>query len=49
VTDAAPDDPVRVFARELLAVGVAVRVWRTVGIAFKADGGYGDDRTFGQR
>ena len=48
VTDAAADDPVRILARKLLAVGVGVRVWRTIGITFKRDGGYGDDRAFGK-
>ena len=42
------DDPVRIFAREFLGVGTGVRVRRTIGIAFKGDGGHGDDRTFGK-
>ena len=45
VTDAAGDDPACIFACELLAIGCRVRrVWRTVGIAFKGDGGHGDGR-----
>ena len=48
MTDAARDNPVCVFARELFAIRVAVRVWRTIGITFKGDRRHGDDRTFGK-
>src|SRR5262245_17361527 len=48
VPDTAPDSLVRIFARELLGIGAAVRVWCTVGITFKGNGGHGDDRTFGK-
>jgi hypothetical protein len=48
VTDAAPDDPVRVFAHEFLAIGIAVPVWCSIGIAFKGDRRHGHDRTFGK-
>ena len=42
--DAAVDDPVRIFAREFVGIGTAVRVWCTIGVTFKGDGRYGDDR-----
>jgi hypothetical protein len=48
VTDAALDDPVRIFAGEFHGVGTALRVWRTIGIAFKRNRGHGDHRAFGQ-
>src|SRR4051794_3767326 len=48
VPDAALDDPVRIFARELLGVGAGVRVWRTIGIALQGDGRHGDDRALGK-
>ena len=48
VTDATRDDSVRVFAREFLGIGTGTRVWCTIGITFKGNGGHGDDRTFGQ-
>src|SRR5262249_44030425 len=48
VPDAALDDPMRVFAREFLGIGTAVRVRRAIGIAFKGDGRHGDDRTYGK-
>ena len=48
VPDAALDDPVRISAREFLGIGIAVRVWRTICITFKGNGGHGDDRTFGK-
>ena len=38
VPDAAPDGPVRISARELLGIGVWVRVRRTVGVTFESDG-----------
>ena len=44
VLDAALDDPVRISAREFLGIGIAVRVWRTICITFKGNGGHGDDR-----
>jgi hypothetical protein len=42
MTDAALDDPVRIFAREFLGVGIGIRVWCTVGVTFKGNGGHGD-------
>ena len=45
VTDAAIQQPVRVLAGELLSIQTGIRVWRTVGVAFKRDGGHGDRRT----
>jgi hypothetical protein len=46
VPDATLNDPVRIFAREFLGIGTAVRVWCTIGVTFQGDGGHGDDRTF---
>src|SRR2546430_1782429 len=46
--DAALDDPVRISAREFLGIGTGVRVWCTIGIAFKSNSGHGDVRTFGE-
>src|SRR5215470_11254729 len=48
VPDAALNEPVLVFARELLGVGAGVRMRCAVGVTFKRDGGHGDDRTCGQ-
>ena len=45
VPDAALEEPVRVLAGELLAVRSRIRMWRTIGITFKCDGGHSDDRT----
>src|SRR5260370_9491973 len=39
VPDAALDQPVLVFARELLAIGCRVRVWRAIGLALKPSTG----------
>ena len=44
MTDAALDEPVLVFAREFFGIGTSVRVWRTIGITFKRNGGHADDR-----
>ena len=44
VPDTTLDESVRVFAREFLRIGTGIRVWCTVGITFKGDGRYGDDR-----
>src|SRR5512132_3037292 len=46
VTDAALDDPVRIFAREFFGIGIGVRVWFTVGIAL-GDCRHVDDGSFG--
>src|SRR4029453_11758302 len=43
--EAASQEPVRVFAGELLCIRIGIRVWRTIGIAFERDGGGGDRRT----
>src|SRR3979490_2157270 len=48
VPDAALDEPVRIFAREFLGIGTGIRVWCTIGIAFKGNGGPGNDRAFGK-
>jgi hypothetical protein len=49
VTDSTRDQPVRIFAREFIAEGTFVRrMWRTVGIALKRNGGYSDDGTRGK-
>ena len=48
VPDIALNDPVLVFARKFPGVGAAVRVWCTVGIAFKSYGRYGDERPLGK-
>ncbi len=48
VPDAALDEPVRIFAGEFLGIGTGVRVWCTIGITLKSNGGHGDDRTFGK-
>src|SRR5579859_3862123 len=48
VPDAAGDEPVRIFARELAAIGGRVRVRRAVGVAFEGDRGHGDDGTCGK-
>src|SRR5277367_6688597 len=48
VPDAALDEPMRVFARELLGVGTRVRVSRAIGVGFESDRGHGDGRTFGE-
>src|ERR1700694_5648895 len=45
---AAPDQPVRILAREFLGIGARVGVWRAVGIAFKGNSGHGNERTFGK-
>src|ERR1700680_4302325 len=37
-----------VLALEFLCIGTAVRVRCTIGIAFKGNGGHGDDRSFGK-
>jgi len=42
VTDAALDQAMLVFARELLGVGLGRRVGGAIGIAFHADGGHAD-------
>jgi hypothetical protein len=39
VPNPARDDPVRIFAREFLCIGTAVRMRRTIGITFKGNGG----------
>ena len=46
--DAARDDPVRISAREFPGIGTGVRVWCTIGIAFKRNRGHGDVGTFGE-
>ena len=48
VSDAALDDPVRVFAGEFPGIGTCVEMWCAVGVAFKRNGGHGDDRAFGK-
>lgn len=48
MADAALDNAMRIFAGESLGIGTGVRMRRTVGIAFKSDGGHGDDREFGK-
>jgi hypothetical protein len=48
VTDAALDDPVRVFAREFPGIGTGVWMWCPIGITFKGNGRHGDDRAFGE-
>src|SRR2546423_12449398 len=48
VPDAARDDPVRISAREFPGIGTGVRVWCTIGIAFKSNSGHGDVRTFSE-
>ena len=45
VSDAAADNSMFVFPGELLAVDIAVRVGRAIGIAFKGDCRNSDDRT----
>ena len=45
---AALDDPVRIFGREFVDVGAAIRVWCTIGIAFKRNCRDGDDRELGE-
>src|SRR3546814_4421185 len=45
---AALDEPVLISAGELLGVDTGVRVWRTVGITFKSDGGHRDIRKTGK-
>ena len=46
--DAALDDPVRISTREFLGIGTGVRVWCTIGIAFKSNSGHGDVRSLGE-
>jgi len=46
VPNAALDDPMCIFARELLGVGTGVRVWRPVSVTFKGDGRYPNDGEF---
>jgi hypothetical protein len=48
VPDAVLDDPVLIFAREFLGIGTGIRVWCTISIPFKGNGGHGDDRAFGK-
>ena len=48
VPDAARDDPMRIFARELLGIRTGVRVRRPIGIPFQGNGGHSNDRSFGQ-
>src|SRR5258708_25337226 len=48
VADAARDEAVLVFAREFLGIGGRIRVWCPIGITFKGDGGYGNDRKVGK-
>ena len=40
VPDATRDVPVRILAGEFARIGTGIRVWCTVGITFKGDGGY---------
>src|SRR5208337_3303618 len=44
VADAAGDEPVVIFAGELVAIGCARRVDCSVGVAFHGDGRHGDGR-----
>src|SRR5215475_8284008 len=46
VSDTACDGPVRIFAGEFVGIGAGVRMRRTVGIAFKGNGGHRNDRIF---
>src|SRR5438445_9837909 len=48
VPDAALDRSMRIFAQEHLCVGTRLRVWCTIGITFKSNGGHGDDRRCGK-
>ena len=48
VADAAGDEAVLIFARELIAIRRAGRVDCTVGVAFHGDRGHGDGRKCGQ-
>src|SRR5262245_42585905 len=48
VANAAGDSSVYVFAGEFFGIGAGLRMWRTIGIAFKRDGGHSNDRRFGQ-
>ena len=48
MTDAAFDEPVRIFAREFLGIRTGVRVRRTIGITFKRNSRHGDDRKCGK-
>ena len=43
MTDAAADDPVLVFARELLRIRVRLRMRRAVGVALQRNRGHTDD------
>lgn len=45
VPDTTGEEPVLIFARELLCIRRRVWMWRTIGIAFNGDGRHGDDRT----
>ena len=46
VSDAAFENPVRIFAREFLRVGTGVRMRRAVGVAFQGDRRHVDGWTF---
>src|SRR4051812_38347020 len=48
VPDTALDDAVCIFGREFLGIRAGGRVRRPIGIAFKGDGGHGDDRSLGE-
>ncbi len=48
VADAAGDDSAGVFAGEFFGIGIRIRVWGAVGVAFHGDGGDGDDGGLGE-
>src|SRR5438552_1832706 len=48
VPDAARHGPMRILAREFLGIGAAVRMWRTICIAFEGNGGHAYERALGQ-
>src|SRR5271166_6328219 len=48
VPDATRDEPVHVFACELVRIGAGFRMWRAVGIAFQSNRGHFYDRAFGK-
>lgn len=48
VTNAAFDEPVRIFTREFTSVGASVGVWCTIGVSFHGNCWHSDDRRFGK-
>jgi hypothetical protein len=48
VPRATRDEPMLIFTGEFAAISRGFRMGRAIGVAFKGDGGHGDDRTFGE-